>query len=135
MVNDRGEGFFPHGFFPELAVMMPICRGLGFGWTAAPEVGGILISIFGGNPDEPTDEALATTLSRDGLRALIAGLKSIDKQLGPSGPTNLEALAEQAFETIQENAPVEAARWNGLYEAERRQLIRFAAELLRTVPA
>ena len=81
MVNDRGEGFFPHGFYPELAVMMPICRGLGFGWAAAPEVGGVLLSIFGGNPDEPTDEALAAALSREGLRALIAGLQSIDKQL------------------------------------------------------
>ncbi|WP_051768205.1 hypothetical protein [Sphingobium sp. DC-2] len=82
LVNDRGEGFFPHAFCAGEVMLMPVCRGLAMGWAAAPEVGGALLSIFAGNPDAPTDESVATLLSRDGLRALIADLQSIDRQLG-----------------------------------------------------
>ena len=82
LVNDRGEGFFPHAFCPGEVAVLPICRGLATGWTTASDVDGVLLALFAGNPDEPTDESMATLLSRDGLRALIAGLQSIDEQLG-----------------------------------------------------
>ncbi|WP_236576306.1 hypothetical protein [Sphingobium sp. S8] len=82
LIDDFGNGYFPHAFMPGTATALPICRGLAKGWAPAPEVGGVLLAIFAGNPDEPTDEAVATLLSRDGLRALIADLQSIDQQLG-----------------------------------------------------
>lgn len=82
LINDHGEGFFPQAFWPGTVAVLPICRGLATGWAAAPEVEGVLLALYAGNPDEPTDESMATLLSRDGLRALIAGLQSIDEQLG-----------------------------------------------------
>ena len=82
LIDDFGNGYFPHAFLAGAATALPICRGLAKGWAPAPEIGGVLLAMFAGNPDEPTDEALATLLSRDGLRALIADLQSIDQQLG-----------------------------------------------------
>ena len=81
LVNDRGEGFFPHAFCQGEVMLLPICRGLAMGWAPAPEANGVLLSIFAGNPDTPTDESVATVLSHDGLRALIADLQSIEQQL------------------------------------------------------
>lgn len=82
VINDWGHVFVPHAFFPRSVISLPLCRGAALGWTPFPEVAGVLLAIFGGNPDALSDESMALTLSRDGLRALIADLQSIDDQLG-----------------------------------------------------
>lgn len=81
IINDWGEVFVPHAFFPRSVTSLPLCRGAALGWAPFPEVGGVLLAVFGGNPDAPSDESMAVALSRDGLRALIADLQSIDEQL------------------------------------------------------
>ncbi|OJY68674.1 MAG: hypothetical protein BGP16_05410 [Sphingobium sp. 66-54] len=81
LIAENGNGWIPHAFNPGIHVCRPVVRGIGLAWTPAPEVGGLLLCIAGGNPRQPTDEAVATFISRKGLREIIADLQSIDAQL------------------------------------------------------
>ncbi|HKY80850.1 MAG TPA: hypothetical protein VJM09_05190 [Sphingobium sp.] len=81
LLNDWGEVLVPHAFFPWSHTSLPLSRGLAMGWAPFAAVDGALIAFFGGNPDAPTDESIAVSLSRDGLRALIRDLQAIDQQL------------------------------------------------------
>jgi len=61
---------------------MPLRAGLELGWMPVPELGGIVLAIA--SATFPA-ERFATTLSRGGLRGLIADLQSIERQLGEIG--------------------------------------------------
>lgn len=80
--TDYSTVFVPHGHYPGMAAELPLSQGLGLAWVPCAEVAGVLLVLWGGNPDDPTDEAIAVTLSRAGMRALIRDLTSIDQQMG-----------------------------------------------------
>ncbi|SEI69246.1 hypothetical protein SAMN05518849_101576 [Sphingobium sp. AP50] len=80
--TDRGTVFVPHGHYVGRSAELRLLRGVGLAWAPCPEADGALLVFSGGNPAEPTDEAIAVTLSRAGIRALIASFDAIDRQLG-----------------------------------------------------
>ena len=79
--SDDGTVFVPHSFDPGRRQELFLSRGVGISWTPFPETGGALIVMAGGNPIEPSDEAIAFTLSPNGLKAMIRSLQSIDHQM------------------------------------------------------
>lgn len=81
LLSDRGTVFVPHSFYAGVSTELPLSRGTALAWAPFPEVDGTLLVFAGGNPAEPTDESIAVTVSRVGLRALIRDLQSIDRQL------------------------------------------------------
>lgn len=81
LLSDRGTVFAPHAFYAGVSAELPLSRGMALHWTPFPEIDGALLFFAGGNPAEPTDESIAVTVGRDGLRALIRDLQSIDRQL------------------------------------------------------
>lgn len=81
LLDDRGCAWIPHGFRPGFCTLTHICEGAALGWAPIPEMNKALIAISGGNPFAPTDEAIALAMSRRGLRGLIQGLQSIERQM------------------------------------------------------
>ncbi|MDX3908875.1 MAG: hypothetical protein QHC67_03555 [Sphingobium sp.] len=81
LISCDGKGWFPDPFMPCAFRLTTICAGLAMGWAEAPELGGAVLNFVGGNENNPTDEAVAVTLTREGLRNLIRDLVSIDAQL------------------------------------------------------
>ncbi len=79
LINARGEAWMPRAFEPRGHTPIPICTGMALAWT--PTGADAILCFHGGNPGEPTDEQLCALMTREGLRALIAGLQSIDTQL------------------------------------------------------
>lgn len=84
LVDESGKAWVPHAFRVGFAAHRSIARGLGVAWWPVQEIDGVVLAIAAGNPAEPTDEAVAATLTRAGLRMLIADLQSIEDQLGAS---------------------------------------------------
>jgi len=80
LLDETGSAWIPHAWRAGCFTYTPICEGIGAAWTPVPEIGKVLLAFAGGNPFAPTDEAIAIVLSRDGLRELIADLRSIDRQ-------------------------------------------------------
>lgn len=85
LVSDRGDAWMPHPFYRGMRTLLPLCEGIALAWAPCAPASGILLSLWGGNPDNPSDEAIACTISRNGLRALIRDLQSIDQQWGDVG--------------------------------------------------
>lgn len=79
--TDQGTVFVPNPYQPGRRQEMPLSRGVAIGWSPCPEIDGALIVMSGGNPLEPTEEAIAFTISRQGLKAIIGSLQSINRQL------------------------------------------------------
>lgn len=79
--TDDGTAFVPHAFDFARSVELPLARGVGLAWAPCPPIDGALLIMAGGNLAEPTDDAIAITLSRAGIRALIRSLQSIECQL------------------------------------------------------
>lgn len=80
LLDDRGNIWIKHPFTPDRRVRMPLCEGLRLEWAPLCTEH-ILLSLWGGNPENPAEEALALTFSRDDLRRMIADLQSIDQQM------------------------------------------------------
>lgn len=81
LLTDHATVYVPHPFYPGSVTELPLSRGTALAWAPFLDVDGALLVIGGGNPIQPTDEAIAVTLSRAGLDALIRDLKSIALQL------------------------------------------------------
>lgn len=81
IVTERGEAWVPHPFYPDLTINVPLCEGLAVAWAPCTPVHGIILSIWGGNPENPSDESVTATLTRPGLKRLIADLQSIADQM------------------------------------------------------
>lgn len=79
---DDGSAWVPSAFIAGAYENLPVCEGVALGWQPAFEVGKAVLVFQGGNPAAPTREVVTAELSRAGLRALIAGLQSIDAQWG-----------------------------------------------------
>ncbi|MCW2412038.1 MULTISPECIES: hypothetical protein [unclassified Sphingobium] len=84
LIDERGFGWVPHAFRPGFCAYTPITRGVGIAWWPIQEIGGAIISAYGGNPAQPTDESVVFSITREGLRGLIADLQSIADQLDQS---------------------------------------------------
>ena len=78
---DDGTVFVPHPFVHHVSSRVPLCEGLSVAWAPCTPAPQLLLSIWGGHPGSPTDESVTTTLTRTGLRRLIADLQSIDRQI------------------------------------------------------
>ena len=77
----------PHPFADGWSATVLVCQGVSIGWAPWPTNHAILLSIWGGTPaTRPSEHNVTATLSRDGLRALIADLQAIDAQLGSGLP-------------------------------------------------
>jgi len=81
LISINGKSWFPDPFIPGAFRLSRISIGLAMGWADAPELGGVVLNFVGGNLEDPTDENVAVSLSREGLRNLIRDLVSIDAQL------------------------------------------------------
>lgn len=81
-VDDKGGAWVPHAFDPQRMRYGELANGVALGWAPVPESDMVLVSMFAGNPTEPTEDAITIVLTRDGLREVIANLRSIDDQLG-----------------------------------------------------
>ncbi len=81
LVNDLGEAWVPHPFYPGMTTNVPLCEGLAVAWAPCTPLRQVILSIWGGNRENPSDESVTTTLSRAGLTRLIADLQSIADQL------------------------------------------------------
>lgn len=81
LYSDNGTVFVPHAFEHGRSVELPLSRGVAVSWAPCPEVDGALFILAAGNLAQPSDEAIAITLSRDGVRALARSLQLIDAQM------------------------------------------------------
>lgn len=81
LMDERGVAWLPHGFRPGTFMEMQVGEGASIGWAPIPELNKALVTLWGGNPFAPTDEAIAFVISRRGLRGIIAGLQSIERQM------------------------------------------------------
>jgi len=79
VVFEAGHAILPHPH-GEMT-MVPIRDGIHLAWTKTPELGGITMFWFAG---QDADVGFATSLTREGLRAIIRDLKSIEAQLDVS---------------------------------------------------
>jgi hypothetical protein len=82
LLGSDGRGWIPHAHRPGMYVEREVAIGIGLAWTPVAEAGRVLLCLAGGNPRNPSDEALTVLVSRQGLREMIADLRSIDDQLG-----------------------------------------------------
>jgi len=78
---DDGTAWVPSAFSAGAYENLPVCAGIGVGWTPVPDTDKILIIFAGGNPAAPTREMVVAAISRAGLRRLVRDLRSIDAQL------------------------------------------------------
>lgn len=81
LLDDDGRAWIPDGFRAGMFQLLPVCESAALGWAPVPEFNKALIAIWGGNRFAPTDEAIAIAMSRRGLRGLIDGLISIERQM------------------------------------------------------
>lgn len=81
LIDPDGCGWFPHAHVPGAYVSRDIAIGIGLAWAPVPELDKVLLVLHGGNPRNPSDDAIAAVLTRDGLRGMIADLSSIAAQL------------------------------------------------------
>lgn len=83
VVTPAGNAIVPHPFADGVSATVLVCAGVSLGWAPWPTNDAILLSIWGGTPQtRPSEHNVTATLSRDGLRALIADLQAVDAQLG-----------------------------------------------------
>lgn len=80
-IDDAHRAWVPHPFLPDARRALPLRSGLAMGWTPFPEARGALVALWAGNQDSPSEQAIAVALSREGLKAFIADLQSVDRQL------------------------------------------------------
>lgn len=81
LLDEEGYAWIPHGFRAGLFMWMHVGEGAAIGWAPIPELDKALVTIWGGNPFAPTDEAIAFVISRRGLRGIIDMLTSIERQM------------------------------------------------------
>lgn len=81
LIDDDGDAWVPSPYFPGARHPIPMRHGIALAWTPFAEGGGACLILWSGNPTAPGDEAIVTTMSRDGLQGLIADLQSIDRQM------------------------------------------------------
>lgn len=83
VVTPAGNAIVPYPFADGVSATVLVCTGVSLGWVPWPTGDAILLSIWGGTPQtRPSEHNVTATLSRNGLRALIADLQAIDAQLG-----------------------------------------------------
>ena len=80
LVDERGNAWLPHPFAPGMRILAPLCEGLAVAWTPA-SMTHVVLTLWGGNPDNPSDESIGALLRQPGLKRLIADLQSIDRQI------------------------------------------------------
>ena len=80
LVDERGNAWLPHPFAPGKRIPAPLCEGMAIAWTPARPTH-VVLSLWGGHPENPSDESIGALLSRSGLKRLIADLQSIDQQM------------------------------------------------------
>lgn len=81
LIDDRGYALLPHPFDKGAGMRLPVGDGLTIDWTPIDR-SRILVALWAGWPDRPTDESIATSMTRADLQQLILGLISIDQQIG-----------------------------------------------------
>lgn len=81
LVTDLGEAWVAHPFYRGVTTNVPLCEGLAVAWAPCTPLRQIILSIWGGHSENPSDESVTTTLTRPGLKRLIADLQSIADQL------------------------------------------------------
>ncbi|NWK96540.1 hypothetical protein DM806_12890 [Sphingobium lactosutens] len=79
-ITDHGTAWLPDAHRPGARRELQLCHGLGIAWAPAAEVGRVILYMIGGNPMQPTDEALAIDMPIGGLETYIADLQSILRQ-------------------------------------------------------
>lgn len=83
LIDGHGFALMPHAYVSGFHLRTFVAEGMGMTWTPL-SADRIILCLVGGNPAAPTNEALATSISRNGLRELIADLQSIDRQMEPT---------------------------------------------------
>lgn len=81
IIDDAGRAWLPQPDDHAARRAVPLRHGMQMAWLPFPQVGGALLSLWGGAPHKQGGEALAVAISRTGIRSLIADLQSIDEQL------------------------------------------------------
>lgn len=84
VVDEQGYAWLPHPGGNGDLIRSFVHAGVRIGWAPVPELGGMLLSQWGGpGPDADFEEdGLTTFLTRDGLRAIIGDLQAIEAALG-----------------------------------------------------
>lgn len=82
VVTANGNAWLPYPFRNDHKAFVQVNAGMHLGWSPMPEVSAVLLSIWGTEPSDAFGHHNVTaTLTRPGLKALIADLQAIDAAL------------------------------------------------------
>ncbi len=83
VVTEHGHAFQPYPFNPAQQAFTKVHDDMLVGWSPMPEVGAVLLSIWGSERgDERGHHNVTATLTQMRLRAFIGVLQAIDAALG-----------------------------------------------------
>ena len=78
VVDGSGNAMLPYPFEAGALANVRICAGVSLGWAPVPELGAVLLSLWGGTPETGRSfHNVTTTLTLPGLEALIVDLQAI----------------------------------------------------------
>lgn len=83
LIDEQGQAWLPHPNEPGELLGCYVHQGFRMAWIPVTELGGLLLTFFGGHRPEPgfEEESVTIALTSDGLKMLVRDLQAISAAL------------------------------------------------------